>query len=61
VKGESISVQAGVDVAIRDERVQRLLVETDVSQIAIALDQGWTRLRIRNPLRNSLTRALSCR
>lgn len=35
-----LCVQAGVDVAIRDERVQQLLVETDVRQIAIALDQG---------------------
>lgn len=35
-----LCVQAGVDVAIRDERVHQLLVETDVRQIAIALDQG---------------------
>jgi uncharacterized membrane protein len=34
-----LCVQAGVDVAIRDERVQQLLDETDVRQIAIALDQ----------------------
>jgi uncharacterized membrane protein len=35
-----LCVQAGVDVAIRDERVHQLLVETDVRQIAIALDLG---------------------
>ena len=32
--------QAGVDVAIRDERVQQLLAETDIRQIVVALDQG---------------------
>jgi uncharacterized membrane protein len=35
-----LCAKAGVDVAIRDERVQQLLLETDVRQIAIALDQG---------------------
>ena len=35
-----LCVQAGIDVATRDERVHQLLVETDVRQIAIALDQG---------------------
>jgi len=32
--------KAGVHVAIRDERVQQLLTETDIGKIAIALDQG---------------------
>src|SRR5579862_5191913 len=35
-----LCVRAGVDVAIRDERVQQLLTETDIRQIAVALDQG---------------------
>ena len=35
-----LCAHAGVDIAIRDERVQQLLVETDVRQIAIALDEG---------------------
>jgi uncharacterized membrane protein len=35
-----LCARAGVDVAIRDERVQQLLVATDVRQIAIALDEG---------------------
>jgi uncharacterized membrane protein len=35
-----LCARAGVDVAIHDERVQQLLVETDVRQIAIALDEG---------------------
>jgi uncharacterized membrane protein len=35
-----LCARAGVDVAIRDERVQQLLLETDVRQIAIALDHG---------------------
>jgi uncharacterized membrane protein len=36
----TLCARAGVDVAIRDERVQQLLVDTDVRQIAVALDQG---------------------
>jgi uncharacterized membrane protein len=35
-----LCARTGVDVAIRDERVQQLLIETDVRQIAIALDEG---------------------
>jgi uncharacterized membrane protein len=35
-----LCARTGVDVSIRDERVQQLLVETDVRQIAIALDEG---------------------
>jgi len=35
-----LCTNAGVQVAIRDERVQQLLTETDVRQIAIALDRG---------------------
>lgn len=31
--------KAGVEVAIRDERVQQLLTETDIGRIAKALDQ----------------------
>ena len=31
--------KAGVEVAIRDERVQQLLTETDIGKIAKALDQ----------------------
>ena len=31
---------AGVHVAIRDERVQQLLTETDILKIAVALEQG---------------------
>jgi len=33
-----LCTQAGVQVAIRDERVQQLLAETDIRQIAVALD-----------------------
>jgi uncharacterized membrane protein len=36
---QGLCTQAGVTVAIRDERVQQLLAETDVRQIAVALDQ----------------------
>jgi uncharacterized membrane protein len=32
--------QAGVNVQIRDERVQQLLTETDIREIAVALDRG---------------------
>lgn len=32
--------KAGVQVAIRDERVQQLLTETDIRQIAVALGEG---------------------
>jgi len=32
--------KAGVQVAIRDERVQQLLAETDVQRIAVALSKG---------------------
>jgi uncharacterized membrane protein len=35
-----LCVKAGVQVAIRDERVQQLLAETDVQRIAVALDKG---------------------
>jgi uncharacterized membrane protein len=35
-----LCTHAGVHVAIRDERVQQLLTETDIRQIAVALDQG---------------------
>jgi uncharacterized membrane protein len=35
-----LCVQAGVRVAIRDERVQQLLSETDINRIAVALDKG---------------------
>jgi uncharacterized membrane protein len=31
--------KTGVEVAIRDERVQQLLTETDIGKIAKALDQ----------------------
>ena len=34
--------KAGVEVAIRDERVQQLLTETDIRKIAKALDQEIT-------------------
>jgi hypothetical protein len=32
--------EAGVQVAIRDERVQQLLAETDIRKIKVALDRG---------------------
>ena len=32
--------KAGVQVAIRDERVQQLLTDTDIRQIAVALGEG---------------------
>ncbi len=35
-----LCAKAGVDVAIRDERVQQLLTETDIQQISVALDRG---------------------
>ena len=35
-----LCTHAGVAVAIRDERVQQLLTETDIRQIAVALDRG---------------------
>jgi uncharacterized membrane protein len=35
-----LCTHAGVHVAIRDERVQQLLTETDIRQIAVALDRG---------------------
>ena len=35
-----LCTKAGVHVAIRDERVQQLLAETDIQQIAVALDRG---------------------
>ena len=35
-----LCTQAGVHVAIRDERVQQLLAETDIREIAVALDRG---------------------
>jgi uncharacterized membrane protein len=35
-----LCTHAGVRVAIRDERVQQLLTETDIRQIAVALDRG---------------------
>jgi len=35
-----LCTRAGVHVAIRDERVQQLLTETDIREIAVALDQG---------------------
>ena len=35
-----LCTHAGVHVAIRDERVQQLLTEPDISQIAVALDRG---------------------
>jgi uncharacterized membrane protein len=35
-----LCTQAGVNVAIRDERVQQLLTETDIRKIAVALDRG---------------------
>ena len=35
-----LCTQAGVNVAIRDERVQQLLAETDIREIVVALDQG---------------------
>jgi uncharacterized membrane protein len=34
-----LCMQAGVDVPIRDERVQQLLAETDIRQIVVALDR----------------------
>jgi uncharacterized membrane protein len=35
-----LCTHAGVHVAIRDERVEQLLTETDIRQIAVALDRG---------------------
>jgi uncharacterized membrane protein len=35
-----LCTHAGVHVAIRDEHVQQLLTETDIRQIAVALDRG---------------------
>lgn len=35
-----LCAHAGVEGTMRDERVQQLLVETDVRQIVIALDEG---------------------
>src|SRR5438132_12309973 len=37
---QGLCTKAGVHVAIRDERVQQLLTETDIRQIAVALDRG---------------------
>lgn len=37
---QGLCTQAGVHVAIRDEHVQQLLTETDIRQIAVALDRG---------------------
>ena len=34
-----LCVHAGVQVAIQDERVNQLLTETDIRQIAVALDR----------------------
>jgi uncharacterized membrane protein len=36
----ALCTNAGVHVTIRDERVQQLLTETDIRQIAVALDRG---------------------
>jgi uncharacterized membrane protein len=36
-----LCTHAGVQVAIRDERVQHLLTETDIRKIAVALDQEF--------------------
>ena len=35
-----LCMNAGVQVAIRDEHVQQLLTDTDIRKIAVALDQG---------------------
>jgi uncharacterized membrane protein len=35
-----LCTNAGVQVAIRDERVQQLLADTDIRKIAVALDKG---------------------
>ena len=35
-----LCTHAGVHVAIRDERVQQLLTETDIRKIAVALERG---------------------
>ena len=35
-----LCTHAGVQVAIRDERVKQLLTETDIREIAVALDKG---------------------
>jgi uncharacterized membrane protein len=35
----NLCVHAGVEVTIRDERVQQLLIDTDVRQISVALDR----------------------
>jgi uncharacterized membrane protein len=34
-----LCVKAGVQIAVRDERVQQLLTETDIGKIALALDE----------------------
>jgi hypothetical protein len=34
-----LCTRAGVKVMVRDERVQQLLMETDIQQIAVALDR----------------------
>ena len=36
-----LCMQAGVQVAVRDERVQQLLADTDIRQIAVALSRGF--------------------
>jgi uncharacterized membrane protein len=36
----ALCTQAGVHVAIRDDRVQQLLTETDIRKIAVALEHG---------------------
>jgi uncharacterized membrane protein len=36
----ALCANAGVDVAIRDERVEQLLAETNIAEIAVALDEG---------------------
>jgi uncharacterized membrane protein len=37
----ALCTHAGVHVAIRDDRVQQLLTETDIRKIAVALEQGF--------------------
>jgi uncharacterized membrane protein len=36
----ALCLNAGVRVAIRDERVEQLLAETNIAELAVALDQG---------------------
>lgn len=44
-----LCAHAGVHVAIRDERVQQLLTETDIRQIAVALNRGLDAPAERDP------------